>query len=125
MLSKAVQEGSVIRCSQSACAPVYHPHDRPREHPERPSSMKQLLAATVSVVAYSLFTVLGGKNPALCITIPFVYYGIMRYKFLAMVKNRSEEPEKVMLKDKGMVTALIIWIVLYLGIERSGVELFR
>ena len=82
-------------------------------------------AATVSVVAYALFTVMGGKNPALCVTIPFVYYGIMRYKFLAMVKNRSEEPEKVMLKDKGMVTSLIMWVVLYLAIERSGVQLFR
>lgn len=82
-------------------------------------------AATVSVVAYSLFTVLGGKNPALCVTIPVVYYGIMRYKFLAMVKNRSEEPERVMLRDRGMLGSLALWIVLYLVIERSGLELFR
>ncbi|MBL6765953.1 MAG: decaprenyl-phosphate phosphoribosyltransferase [Verrucomicrobiae bacterium] len=82
-------------------------------------------AATFSIVAYSLFTVMGGKNPALCTTIPFVYYGIMRYKFLAMVKNRTEEPEKVMLKDRGMVASLIAWIILYLLTERSDVQLFR
>lgn len=82
-------------------------------------------AATVSVVAYSLFTVLGGKNPALCLTIPIVYYGIMRYKFLAMVKLRTEEPEKVMLKDKGMLFSLFTWVIAYLTIERSGLNLFR
>jgi len=82
-------------------------------------------AATVSIVAYSLFTVLGGKNPALCLTIPIVYYGIMRYKFLAMVKLRTEEPEKVMLKDKGMVFSLVMWVITYLAIERSGLNLFR
>lgn len=82
-------------------------------------------AATVSVVAYSLFTVLGGKNPALCITIPIVYYGIMRYKFLAIVKRRTEEPEKVMLKDKGMLFSLVTWVITYLVIERSGLDLFR
>lgn len=82
-------------------------------------------AATVSVVAYSLFTVLGGKNPALCITVPIVYYGIMRYKFLAMVKHRTEEPEKVMLKDKGMLFSLVAWVITYLVIERSELDLFR
>ncbi|MGB0582493.1 MAG: decaprenyl-phosphate phosphoribosyltransferase [Limisphaerales bacterium] len=82
-------------------------------------------AATVSVVAYSLFTVLGGKNPALCLTIPIVYYGIMRYKFLAIVKHRTEEPEKVMLKDKGMLFTLVMWVVCYLLLERSGLDLFR
>lgn len=82
-------------------------------------------AATVSIVAYALFTVLGGKNPALCLTIPIVYYGIMRYKFLAMVKLRTEEPEKVMLRDKGMVFTLVMWMITYLVIERSGVHLFR
>lgn len=82
-------------------------------------------AATVSVVAYSLFTVLGGKNPALCMTIPIVYYGIMRYKFLAIMKGRSEEPEKVMLRDKGMIFALVMWIITYLLIENSGLDLFR
>jgi len=82
-------------------------------------------AATVSVVAYSLFTVLGGKNPALCMTIPIVYYGIMRYKFLAIMKGRSEEPEKVMLKDKGILCSLIVWVISYLTIENSGLDLFR
>lgn len=82
-------------------------------------------AATVSVVAYSLFTVLGGKNPALCLTIPIVYYGIMRYKFLAIMKGRSEEPEKIMLKDKGMLFSLVMWVITFLTIENSGLDLFR
>tara|TARA_Y100001934_G_scaffold86766_1_gene107772 strand:- start:565 stop:1464 length:900 start_codon:yes stop_codon:yes gene_type:complete len=82
-------------------------------------------AATVTVMSYSLFTVLGGKNPALCATIPIVYYGIMRYKFLTMVKGRSEEPEKVMLKDKGMVFSLVCWAIVYLVIESSQIQLFE
>lgn len=82
-------------------------------------------AATFSVVAYSLFTVLSGKNQALCLTVPIVYYGIMRYKFLTMVKGRTEEPEKVMLSDKGMLFSLVCWLIAYLVIERSGITLFR
>ncbi|MFT4692311.1 MAG: 4-hydroxybenzoate polyprenyltransferase [Limisphaerales bacterium] len=82
-------------------------------------------AATVAIMSYSLFTVLGGKNPALCVTIPIVYYGIMRYKFLTMVKGRSEEPEKVMLKDKGMLFTLFAWGVVYMVIESSNIQLFQ
>ena len=42
-----------------------------------------------------------------------------------MVKNRTEEPEKVMLKDRGMLASLVAWIILYLLIEKSGIQLFR
>jgi 4-hydroxybenzoate polyprenyltransferase len=82
-------------------------------------------AATVTVIGYAPFTVLSGKNPTLFATVPIVYYAVMRSKLLTIVRGQSEEPEKNVLKDKGIVAAGIIWILFYLAIVHGDVRLFR
>ena len=61
-------------------------------------------AATVSVVADPVHRA-RRQEPALCLTIPVVYYGIMRASSCHHERPK-EEPEKIMLKDKGMVASL-------------------
>jgi 4-hydroxybenzoate polyprenyltransferase len=51
--------------------------------------------ATATVLFYALFTVLSDKNPTLVLTVPVVYYGIMRYKSLVMIRGGGEEPEMI------------------------------
>jgi 4-hydroxybenzoate polyprenyltransferase len=73
-------------------------------------------AATSTVLFYALFTVLSDKNQTLVLTVPVVYYGIMRYKSLVIVGGGGEEPERVLLRDFGLQTTIILWLALYLAI---------
>jgi len=92
--------------------------------------------ATSTFVSYSLFTFL--ENPRgfklaigvflpdflpaffqrkwLMITIIPVVYGLMRYLQDIYEKNEGESPEKVLLSDIPLLTTVLIWIILVIGI---------
>jgi 4-hydroxybenzoate polyprenyltransferase len=82
-------------------------------------------AATSTVLFYALFTVLSNKNPTLVLTVPVVYYGIMRYKSLIMIRGGGEEPEKILFKDLGLQATVVIWLALYLAIIEFQPHWFR
>ena len=82
-------------------------------------------AATVTVVSYALFTTLSGKNSTLFVTVPIVYYAVMRYKLLTMVRGQAEEPEKIVLKDRGIQASIILWVLFYMTIVHADLRLFR
>jgi len=62
-------------------------------------------------------------NKLLMITIPVVIYGIMRYESL-IFEDRSEAPEKLLLTDVSLITAVIIWLFLVVFILYGGVSSF-
>ncbi|MEK7061010.1 MAG: decaprenyl-phosphate phosphoribosyltransferase [Patescibacteria group bacterium] len=88
--------------------------------------------ATSTFISYSLFTFLESPQGLkislsfflpdflptffakkwLMITIPPVVYGLMRYLQDIYEKHEGESPEKVLLSDKPLLTAVIIWILL-------------
>lgn len=92
--------------------------------------------ATSTFISYSLFTFL--ENPRnfkigfgiflpdflpaffqrkwLMITIVPVVYGLMRYLQDIYEKNEGESPEKILLSDIPLLTTVIIWVILVIGI---------
>jgi len=61
----------------------------------------------------------------LMLTIPVTIFGIMRYEFL-IFEGKSETPEKLLLSDRALVIAVVLWItlvywVLYSGVSVSGI----
>lgn len=59
------------------------------------------------------------------LTIPITIFGIMRYEAL-IFQNRSEAPEKLLLTDKSLIIAVILWVlivywVLYTGVSVTGI----
>jgi len=82
-------------------------------------------SATITVLAYALFTITSGKNPALVLTVPFVYYATMRYKMLVMVTNDGETPERLLLHDVSILIAAGAWLISFLWITHSNLEIFR
>lgn len=53
---------------------------------------------------------LAGINKWLMVTIPFVIYGVMRYmSIIYQGANKAESPEKVILSDKSLLTAVALW----------------
>jgi decaprenyl-phosphate phosphoribosyltransferase len=55
----------------------------------------------------------------LMITIPVVIFGIMRYEAL-IFENRSEAPEKILLRDKALVISVFLWLFLVIVILYGG-----
>lgn len=55
------------------------------------------------------------------LTIPIVIFGIMRYEAL-IFEGRSEAPEKLLLTDKALIIALLLWALLVYWILYSGVS---
>lgn len=68
-----------------------------------------MLAITCSIIlcSYALFTFME-KDVLMMITIPIVFYGIMRYLLLSMNSSIGEEPEKILL-DPGIIGSILLW----------------
>lgn len=64
-----------------------------------------------SVFSYALFSTISGKNPALVITIPIVYYAINYYKMSLLKGEFGEEPESVILADRTLWVCILFWLV--------------
>jgi 4-hydroxybenzoate polyprenyltransferase len=59
-------------------------------------------------------------NKLLMITIPVAIFGIMRYQGL-ISSERTEAPEKVLLKDVSLVSAIALWVGIVLIVYYGGV----
>ncbi len=49
-------------------------------------------------------------------TVPIVIYAVMRYLYIIYEKKEGESPERVLLSDRPMLTATIVWLVMVIGI---------
>jgi len=67
------------------------------------------ITATLSIITYSLYSILNEVNVHLIFTTPFVIYGIFRYLYLIYRENRGANPEKEMLRDKPLLLAICLW----------------
>lgn len=72
------------------------------------------IVTSVLIMSYSLYTFLT-NNIWMMITIPIIIYGIFRYVFLVNSRDMGGEPE-ILLKDVGMLTCLILWVISITGI---------
>jgi 4-hydroxybenzoate polyprenyltransferase len=68
-----------------------------------------------TVIAYCLYTVspettakFGTAN--LIFTMPFVLYGIFRYLYLVHQKGQGGSPEEMILRDKPLFLAVVLWV---------------
>jgi 4-hydroxybenzoate polyprenyltransferase len=69
----------------------------------------------ITIVAYLMYTlseeVVGRLTDNLYLTTVFVIAGIMRYLQIVLVHNESGSPTKILLRDKFIITTLLLWIV--------------
>jgi 4-hydroxybenzoate polyprenyltransferase len=72
------------------------------------------MVMTSTLIAYVLYAIespsplLAGNNLAL-LTVPFVLYGMFRYLYLIHVKGEGSAPEEVLLKDRPLQIAILLW----------------
>jgi 4-hydroxybenzoate polyprenyltransferase len=72
------------------------------------------IVASSTIMAYSLYTFTSPNLPdnhSMMLTIPFVIFGLFRYVFLVHGHKGGGSPEEVFLKDRPMITTMLLWIV--------------
>jgi 4-hydroxybenzoate polyprenyltransferase len=85
-----------------------------------------VITATASVMAYSLYTFSAEnvpKNHIMMVTIPIVLYGVFRYLFLVQIKGLGGAPEELLLGDRSLATAVILFLVLSAGLLFFGTRI--
>lgn len=72
------------------------------------------IVTTSTLITYIIYTLdadtrkLADVNSAF-LTIPFVLYGLYRYLYLIHVKGEGSAPDEVLLKDRGLQIAMLLW----------------
>lgn len=78
--------------------------------PELIDRMLSVVTST-TVMSYSLYTFNAGKSYYMMLTIPFVLYGIFRYQYITLKKDKGGSPEVVLLNDRPLLINVILWVV--------------
>ncbi len=81
--------------------------------------------ATLAIMCYALFTVTSGKNPSLVITVPIVVYAILYYKTLVLTRVGAQEPDRILLYDRRIQFAIVLWLIVYLSVLHGNIQIFR
>lgn len=78
-----------------------------------------IVAATTSVIAYSLYTFVAEhapRNHLLMLTIPVVLYGVFRYLYLVRVRRLGGSPEELLLHDRSLLAAVVLFFAVSIGV---------
>jgi len=70
------------------------------------------IVSSTTIIAYSLYTFSAPNLPTnhtMMLTIPFVLYGIFRYLFLIQVKQEGGAPEELVLTDRPLQAAMVLY----------------
>ncbi len=75
------------------------------------------VAAATTLMSYALYTIWPATvakfgSEALIVTVPVVAYGVFRYLHLVRVSETSEDPSQVMLTDRPIQIALVLYMVM-------------
>ncbi len=71
-----------------------------------------LITTATTVMTYALYTFSAEglpENHAMMLTTPFVLYGIFRYLYLIHVRGEGDAPDEVILRDRPMQAAVLLW----------------
>ena len=67
------------------------------------------IVTTSTIVSYFLYTFKYGQNLISIITVPFVLFGLFRYLYLVYSDNLGGSPEEIVLGDRPLQIALLLW----------------
>ena len=70
------------------------------------------IVASLTIISYSLYTILNENFNHLIYSIPFVLYGIFRYLYIVYKNDGGAKPEKELLKDKHIIFAVLLWMLI-------------
>ena len=84
-------------------------------------------SAALAIACYSLFILLPSplqQNPTLVVTVPVIAFMILHYRRRLTHPKYRIEPNKIIFNDVTMQGAAVLWLVLYVVVQRSEVRWF-
>ena len=78
-----------------------------------------MIVSGTTIVAYSLYTFSAPNvenTHTMMLTIPFVLYAIFRYLYIIEVKHAGGAPEEILLSDRPLQIALLLWALVVLAV---------
>jgi 4-hydroxybenzoate polyprenyltransferase len=78
-----------------------------------------LIISSVALMTYSLYTFSAENLPrdhSMMVTIPVVLYGLFRYLLLIRTGGLGGSPEDLLLRDRPLLIAVVLWAVLAVGV---------
>lgn len=101
-------------------------HQRPVLRGYSPAVLDSLLNATavMTVSAYALFTTTSRHSASLVVTVPIVFFAVMHYRRRLAIDGAGEEPDEMLLRDPWIIASLLLFLVVYVLVDYSGIVLF-
>jgi 4-hydroxybenzoate polyprenyltransferase len=73
------------------------------------------IVTTSMLVAYTFYTFDAetalARDGRMLLTVPFVFYGIVRYLYLIHIKKLGGAPDELLLKDRAMFITMALWVL--------------
>jgi 4-hydroxybenzoate polyprenyltransferase len=82
-----------------------------------------LIVSSAALMTYALYTFSAEnlpRNHSMMLTIPVVLYGLFRYLFLVREGNVGGAPEDLLFRDRPLLVAVVIWVVLAVATLYAG-----
>lgn len=86
------------------------------------------IVSGVTIVCYSVYCVESAsaiRHPHLWVTIPIVIYSVCRYLYLVHQKGMGGAPDEVLLQDRALQVAILLWFCLILflfAFDNPGIQ---
>jgi len=77
--------------------------------------IESVIVPTV-LICYILYSFLSYHGQWMMITVPFVFYGLVRYQLLSNEKILTGSPEEVLLKDRPIQITIVLWLLAAIGV---------
>jgi 4-hydroxybenzoate polyprenyltransferase len=78
------------------------------------------VTTAVTLIVYCLYTFLATDLPStygMMLTIPFVIYGLFRFRHLASQHDAEQSPERLMLSDRSLLVAVGLWVLAVVAVQ--------
>lgn len=73
-----------------------------------------IIVTAIMLTSYALFAQSSDSLsdfPLMLLTLPIVLYGVFRYWYLVLVQGKGEQPEEILLNDRGILFTVIVYIL--------------
>lgn len=85
-------------------------------------------SAALAIVCYALFLLLPSslhQNPTLVVTVPFIVFMVLHYRRRLTHPKYRIEPNRIVYHDRVMQICALIWLLVYVFVQRSGALWFE
>ena len=78
------------------------------------------IVATIILVSYTFYSfeaeTVVAENDRMLVTVPLVFYGVMRYLYLIHVEGKGGAPDELLVEDKHLLVTVLLWVLLVVGV---------